>query len=166
MYPTVDPLNLPNAKPRTNREVPRIITSLLTPNSSDVTVVAVLKTDEAKVTEKVIRPATTVINHFLLAGKFWGLSLSSESIVLAGVVFKSSLYSMFRLILPGPSHSTKLGSFFSPSPSSFSSSFSLRLLRLVRSLCISTSASELKFSSLDPAAKPAGWPALSLTFKF
>jgi hypothetical protein len=50
----------PKANPKTKREVPRVITKGETLNIFDVTSVVVLKTDEAKVTQRVIEPSTMV----------------------------------------------------------------------------------------------------------
>lgn len=54
----------PNAKPKINRLVPRIITSLETRNCFAVAIVAVLNIDEPTVTANVIIPSVTVITHF------------------------------------------------------------------------------------------------------
>ena len=60
----------PKAKPRTNKPVPRVVTSRGTPNSLAVTPVAVLKTLLAKVTTKVIEPSKTAKTHFFQGGMF------------------------------------------------------------------------------------------------
>lgn len=57
-----------------NSEVPRIMTSLDTPNFLAVTTVAVLKTLLANVITQVILLRTTVTSHFLLLGQFMGFS--------------------------------------------------------------------------------------------
>lgn len=54
----------PKANPSTNRLVARTITSGDTLNFLAVTLVAVLKTDDANVTQKVMSPKTSVISHF------------------------------------------------------------------------------------------------------
>ena len=64
----------PKAKPSTNKLTPKTITSGETPNFFAVCFVAVLKTDEPKVTQIVMRPSIIVITHFLHAGKFFGIS--------------------------------------------------------------------------------------------
>lgn len=62
---------------RTNKLVPKVITSVDTPNFSAVTIVAVLNTLEAKVMQKVIKPREVVTVHFHHVGQFIGLSGSS-----------------------------------------------------------------------------------------
>lgn len=64
----------PKAKPSTNRLTPNTITSEETPNFFAVCFVAVLKTEEPKVTQIVISPSIMVILHFLHTGKFFGIS--------------------------------------------------------------------------------------------
>jgi hypothetical protein len=56
--------DVPNAKPRTYNDTPRIITSLLTSNSIDVTVVAVENTLLENETQNVMIASMTVIHHF------------------------------------------------------------------------------------------------------
>lgn len=64
----------PKAKPSTNKLTPNTINSEETPNFFAVVFVAVLKTEEPKVTHIVISPSIMVITHFLHAGKFFGIS--------------------------------------------------------------------------------------------
>lgn len=64
----------PKAKPSTNKLTPNTINSEETPNLLAVVFVAVLKTEEPKVTQIVISPSIMVITHFLHAGKFFGFS--------------------------------------------------------------------------------------------
>ena len=71
-----------------NRLVPKVVTSVDTLYSIEVGMVALLKTDNANVTQKVIRPNAVVTNHFLDLGQFIGFSASLD-----------------------PPHSKKLGSF-------------------------------------------------------
>jgi len=61
------------APTKTNKLVPRIITSVDTPNSIAVGIVAVLKTLLANVMQKVMRPSTMVTIHFFHRGQFIGL---------------------------------------------------------------------------------------------
>jgi len=67
----------PKANPRTNRLVAKVMTSSETPNSAAVCTVAVLKTDEAKVTQKVIMARRIVALHFFSLLQFIGFSGSS-----------------------------------------------------------------------------------------
>lgn len=64
----------PNAKPKINRLVPRIITSLGTWKCFAVAIVAVLKIDEPTVTANVIIPSVTVITHLRVEEKLRGFS--------------------------------------------------------------------------------------------
>jgi hypothetical protein len=64
----------PKAKPSTNKLTPNTITSWETPNFLAVCFVAVLKTDEPKVTQIVMSASIMVITHFLHGGKFFGIS--------------------------------------------------------------------------------------------
>lgn len=64
----------PKAKPRTNKLTANTMTSGETPNFLAVCFVAVLKTEDPKVTQIVIIPSIMVITHFLRGGKFLGIS--------------------------------------------------------------------------------------------
>lgn len=76
------------ANPRTNNEVPRMPTSVLTLNCSDTMLVAVLKIELAKVMVSVMDDKHNVTSHFLEVGQSCGFLRSF-----------------------GPSQSTRLGSF-------------------------------------------------------
>lgn len=64
----------PKLNPNTNRLVPRTMTSCDTPNFCDVGFIAVLKTDDAKVTETVMKPSMRAMDHLRKLLKFRGCS--------------------------------------------------------------------------------------------
>ena len=69
--------NGPTANPTTNKEVPKVATSLLIPNSTATTLKAELNTELANVTTKVVKLNMTVANTLFLIDQFSGLSGSS-----------------------------------------------------------------------------------------
>src|SRR5579859_5647318 len=69
--------NGPTAKPATNRDVPSVATSLLIPNSTATTRRALLKTELAKVTTKVVKLRRIVADTRFRIDQFSGLSGSS-----------------------------------------------------------------------------------------
>jgi hypothetical protein len=99
----------PTLKPRTNKEVPRIMTSGETWKSLAVAIVAVLKTDEANVMTKVVLPRASVMVHLRALEKFMGFSGSpgpSHSMILGSLVAgglgdrrRDSCFSMSRSVL-------------------------------------------------------------------